>query len=35
MLRTVVTSILRLATLVPFLTADDVTYQLAWPQVWM
>ncbi|KAJ5356384.1 hypothetical protein N7517_010993 [Penicillium concentricum] len=32
---TVVTSILRLATLVPFLTASDVTYELAWPQLWI
>ncbi|KAJ6078798.1 hypothetical protein N7467_008551 [Penicillium canescens] len=32
---TIVTSILRLTTLIPFLTAEDVTYQLAWPQVWI
>ncbi|KAJ5817879.1 hypothetical protein N7447_007887 [Penicillium robsamsonii] len=32
---TVVTSILRLATLVPFLTASDATYELAWPQLWI
>ncbi|OQE07299.1 hypothetical protein PENVUL_c014G06978 [Penicillium vulpinum] len=32
---TVVTSILRLATLVPFLTASDITHDLAWPQLWI
>ncbi|KAJ5782863.1 hypothetical protein N7457_004637 [Penicillium paradoxum] len=31
---TVVTSILRLATLVPFLSVTDFTYELAWPQLW-
>ncbi|KAJ5200132.1 hypothetical protein N7472_005336 [Penicillium cf. griseofulvum] len=32
---TVVTSILRLATLVPFLTMSDITHDLAGPQLWI
>ncbi|KAJ5605558.1 hypothetical protein N7510_008339 [Penicillium lagena] len=32
---TVITSILRMVTLVDFLHAKDVTYKLAWPELWI
>ncbi|CAL5875176.1 uncharacterized protein PFLUO_LOCUS9480 [Penicillium psychrofluorescens] len=32
---TVITSILRMVTLVDFLHATDVTYKLAWPELWI
>lgn len=33
--RTVVTSVIRLVTLFPFLKTDDKTYQIGWTDLWM
>jgi hypothetical protein len=33
--RTVITSVIRLVTLFPFLQAYDKTYQIAWTDLWM
>lgn len=33
--RTVITSIIRLVTLFPFLQSSDPTYRIAWTDIWM